>query len=83
MVYDLNVPLKEMTKEEGFDLLCDYFLGDDYYIADPVSQTQANAIMVDDIIRSYESKYSYRTKENKVPSEFFKECMKRIVERGK
>lgn len=83
MIYDLNVPLKELTKEEGFDLLCDYFLGDNYYIADPVSQNQANAVMVDDIIRSYESKYSHRTKENKEPSEFFKECMKRIMGNSK
>lgn len=83
MIYDLNAPLKEMTKEEGFDLLCDYFLGDNYYIADPVSQNQANAIMTDDIIRFYESKYSYRTKENEEPSEFFKKCMKRIMGNSK
>ena len=83
MIYDLNAPLKEMTKEEGFDLLCDYFLGDNYYIVDPVSQTQANAIIVDDIIRCYKSKYSNRTKENKEPSEFFKECMKYIMKNSK
>lgn len=57
MVYNLNKPLKEMTKEEAFDLLCNYFLGENYYIVDPVSPKQANAIMVDDIIRCYKSKY--------------------------
>ena len=76
MIYNLSKPLKPMTKEEAFDLLCDYFLGDNYYIADPVSQHQANAIMVDDIVRWYESKYSTRIKENKETSSFFKDCMK-------
>lgn len=83
MIYDLNKPLKEMTKEEGFDLLCDYFLGDDYYIVDSVSAQQANAIMVDDIIRWYESKYSKRIEESKEPSEFFNKCMKCMVNNGR
>ena len=65
MIYDSNAPLKPMTKEEGFDLLCKYFLGDNYYIVDPVSPTQGYAIMVDDIVHLYESKYSERTKETK------------------
>lgn len=81
MIYDSNAPLKPMTKEEGFDLLCKYFLGDNYYIVDPVSPTQGYAIMVDDIVRLYESKYSERTKRNEEPSDFFKECMKYIVKR--
>lgn len=57
MIYNLNKPLKPMTKEEGFDLLCKYFLGDNYYIVDSVSPNQGNAIRVDDIIRRYDSKY--------------------------
>lgn len=49
-----KLALSSISKE-AFDMLCEYFLGEGYYITDPVSQSQANAIMVSDIIKRYKS----------------------------
>lgn len=39
--------------QEGLDMLSDFFLGEDYYIVDPVSNRQGNVIVVLDIINKY------------------------------
>ena len=49
----LNLP-ETMTGQEGLDFLTSYFLGSDYYIADPISELQCNPIVVADIIYHYE-----------------------------
>ena len=43
----------ELTAEEALQLLCDELLGENYYIADPVSGKQANVIKVRAILTLY------------------------------
>jgi len=47
-----NIYPKSMSDSEFIKLITDYFLGEDYYIASPVSQGQANVIIAIEIIRS-------------------------------
>lgn len=35
------------------NLLCEYLLGEDYYVNDPLSPPQANTIIVQDILHKY------------------------------
>lgn len=57
--YKPKYPIKPLEAQEAFDQLTDWFLGEGYYIPDPVNGNQANAIIVDDIKKRYES-YDYR-----------------------
>lgn len=41
--------IKALSGDEALDELMLYFLGDDYYIVDPLHAHQANAVIVDDI----------------------------------
>ena len=50
---DGNIP-EVLSGQDGLDILTYKFLGDDYYIADPVSNYQGNSIVVKDIIDRYE-----------------------------
>lgn len=45
-----------ITADEALDILTRVLLGDDYYITDPVSAEQGNAIMVRDILSQYKPK---------------------------
>lgn len=47
--------LMPMDAQTAVNKLRDHFLGKDYYIVDPVSPMQANAIIVDEIISRYRS----------------------------
>lgn len=53
----MNKSINEMPEvlegQEGLDMLCDFFLGEDYYIVDPVSNRQGNVIVVLDIMNKY------------------------------
>lgn len=44
-----------MTGQEAFDAVVDYLLGEDFYIADPVSSVQANPILLEYIKKRYMS----------------------------
>jgi hypothetical protein len=46
----------ELTADEALQLLCRELLGEGYYIADPVSGKQANAIITLDILKQYAPK---------------------------
>lgn len=46
---------KDLDAQEAVNKLCKYLLGDDWYIVDPVSCSQANAIIVDEIISRYKA----------------------------
>lgn len=48
---------REISSQEAIYGLCDYLLGENYYIVDPVSSAQANAIIVDEILCKYSKKY--------------------------
>ena len=45
-----NIYPKSMTDEEFQRIIIEYFLGENYYIADPISHGQANVIIVRKII---------------------------------
>lgn len=45
--------LRPLEAQEALDMLEKHFLGDDYYIVDPVNNMQGNAIIVDEIISRY------------------------------
>lgn len=47
------ITLRPLEAQEAVDKLCDHLLGDDWYIVDPICCTQANAIIVDEIISRY------------------------------
>lgn len=40
-------------------VLCDYLLGEDWYIADPIGVKQVNTEIVDEILRAYSPKYNW------------------------
>ena len=48
-----------LDPQEAVDILCKKLLSDDYYIADPVGERQANAIIVKDILEKYTSDKIY------------------------
>ena len=67
--------LLKLCEDGGMDAqvaiheLCRYLLGEDWYIADPVNNVQANAIIVDEI----ESKYRDANKNKKEGSKMNKQ----------
>lgn len=42
-----------MTGQEAFNAVVDHLLGEDYYIVDPISNAQANPIILKDIKKKY------------------------------
>lgn len=44
--------LEPMSDAEALQALIDYFLGKNWYVVDPLSKSQVNAIAVADIIRA-------------------------------
>lgn len=51
---------QELSAEDALQLLCDELLGQNYYIADPVSGKQANAIIALEILKRYAPKKKKR-----------------------
>lgn len=49
----IHYNLKPMCAQEAVNQLCKYLLGENWYIADPVNNLQANAIIVDEIKAKY------------------------------
>lgn len=45
-----------LTAEDALQLLCDELLGKDYYIVDPVSPKEANALIALEILKRYAHK---------------------------
>lgn len=45
--------LEPLEAQEALYKLTDHFLGPDWYIIDPVGVNQANAIIVDEILKKY------------------------------
>ena len=52
--------LKPLSYEEAFIVLMNHFLGEDWYVVDPLSQKQVNAIVVDAIISRYPKKKKWK-----------------------
>lgn len=47
-------PLKPMSDRQAMQELIDYILGEDWYVVDPLSQAQVNAIVVEEIKRKWD-----------------------------
>lgn len=52
-----NIYPESMTDREFVQIMLDYFLGEDYYVADPLGHGQINTVVVCEIISKYYSKY--------------------------
>lgn len=52
-------PLDPLTYEQALQQLIEYILGKDWYVVDPLSQAQVNAIVVDEIKSKFD-KLTYR-----------------------
>lgn len=50
----------ELSADDALQLLCDELLGEKYYIPDPVSGKQANAIIALEILKRYAPKKKKR-----------------------
>lgn len=46
-----------MSAQEALDILTSYLLGDDYCVVNPLSQTQVNAVIVEQILDKYSKKW--------------------------
>ena len=46
-----------MSAQFTINALCDYLLGDDFYITDPVSQEQANTLIIYNILKHYSKEF--------------------------
>lgn len=47
-------PLEPMSDRQAMRELIDYILGKDWYVVDPLSQNQVNAIAVDEIKKKFD-----------------------------
>lgn len=59
----IRAKLHGIEAQEAIHILCEYLLGEDYYIVDPVGPKQANAIIIDDILRKYSKRFKKELKE--------------------
>ena len=57
-------PLKSIKAQNAIRILIDHFLGKDWYVVDPLTSEQVNAIAVDEIIKKY-PKGKFRRIKNK------------------
>lgn len=46
-----------MSAQEALDILTSYLLGDDYYVANSMSQAQMNAVLTEQILDKYSKKW--------------------------
>lgn len=42
-----------MSAQEALNILTGYLLGDDYYVVNPLSQAQVNAVIAEQILEKY------------------------------
>lgn len=54
---DGNLFPEGIDAQRALDILTEFFLGEDYYIAAPVNPQQANAIITDNIMNRFPRKY--------------------------
>lgn len=52
-----NLLPEPLDPQYALDVLCDFFLGRDWYISDPLPQKQVNVYIVDAILKLYPFKY--------------------------
>lgn len=49
--------------------IINYLLGEDWYVTDPIGQTQVNEIALDEILNKYSKRYRKECKQRKIMSE--------------
>lgn len=54
--------IPKTSAQDALHELCNYLLGKDWYIVDPVSQGQANTIIVQEIKKKYKKRYRRKKK---------------------
>ena len=52
-----------LDPQEALQFLCDYLLGEDWYVAMPESQKQVNSAIVDGILYKYSKRYRKEIKQ--------------------
>ena len=52
-----NIYPDGISAEEALDVLREFFLGEDWYVSDPLPSKQVNVYIVDDILSKYPRKY--------------------------
>ena len=53
-----------LDAQKAVDFLCDYLMGEDYYIVNPLCTAQANCEIVDDILYKYSKRYRKEKREH-------------------
>lgn len=54
-----------LNAQTAINILCDYLLGEDFYIAMPMSAEQCNTVIVDNILSKYSKEYRKKCKKQK------------------
>lgn len=52
----------ETNAQDAINILCQGLLGEDWYIVDPIGNSQANTIIVDEILYKYNKDYRKEAK---------------------
>lgn len=52
----------ETNAQDAINILCQGLLGEDWYIVDPIGNSQANTIIVDEILYKYNKEYRKEAK---------------------
>ena len=54
-----------LNAQTAINILCDYLLGEDFYIAMPMNAEQCNTVIVDNILSKYSKEYKKKCKKRK------------------
>lgn len=70
--------LTPISGQDALNELCDYFLGEDFYVVDPLGVEQVNAIIVDTIKANYTG-YRHREESTKTETKSLISTIKEIL----
>ena len=73
-----NRTLTPMSGQDALNELCNYFLGEDFYVVDPLGPEQVNAIIVYTIKANYPG-YSHRAESNETETKSLINKVKEIL----
>ena len=59
-----NIFPEPITAEEALNVLQHFFLGEDWYVADPISPRQINVYIVNEILSKFPKQYKKFCKKN-------------------
>ena len=67
-VYNRNIYTTSTNAQLVVNCLCDLFLGEDWYVTDPLSNGQVNTIILDEILYKYSKPYREYIKKRRATS---------------